>query len=55
MKLLEALHNHTANQRLNTCKACEHLQKEKMRCEFCGCFMRLKVMMPTAKCPKNKW
>lgn len=40
--------------RKEICKICEYFT-EFNRCSVCGCFMDLKVLIPTADCPKNKW
>lgn len=39
--------------RLMICRACEFFQKN--RCTKCGCFMKAKASMVTAKCPLGKW
>ena len=41
-------------ERWDMCNGCEFLT-EKLRCQKCGCFMRLKTRMGRAKCPINKW
>jgi hypothetical protein len=45
--------------RLSICVNCEYwsgkVQSETMRCRKCGCRMKLKVGMATAKCPIGKW
>jgi len=53
--LIEKLHNLEAKQRLQICEKCNFLDLANYKCLECGCFMRLKVMMPTARCPKSKW
>lgn len=40
-------------QRLEVCRACEFFQND--RCAKCGCFMKAKANMVTAKCPLGKW
>jgi len=41
--------------RLDTCNACEFLNKKSMRCNACGCKLEHKAKWKTADCPKNKW
>lgn len=46
-------------QRLGTCRACEHYDPEAYaglgRCNVCGCNMEVKSVMATEACPKGKW
>lgn len=44
-----------SKERLDICNVCEFLNKEKVQCTKCGCFMKLKTVIPTAKCPIGKW
>ena len=44
-----------SSQRIDICSTCEHLQKESIRCNLCGCFMNTKVRFDAAKCPAGKW
>lgn len=44
-----------ADQRLEICKQCEHLEQQTTRCDKCGCFMKGKTKLPFAKCPIDKW
>lgn len=49
---------HMKNARLDVCNNCEyasHAKTIKIRCGVCGCYMKAKVMIPTAKCPKDRW
>ena len=40
-------------QRLGVCQACEFFQND--RCTKCGCYMKAKASMVTAKCPLDRW
>lgn len=40
--------------RKEICKQCDKLI-ELNRCSICGCFMDVKVAIPSASCPDNKW
>lgn len=44
-----------ADRRLNICKECEHLSERFMKCKICGCFLKLKVFVPNATCPIERW
>ena len=44
-----------AQNRYDICKSCEHFNMEMKICNQCGCFMKIKVKMPGAFCPVNKW
>lgn len=45
--------------RLNICKTCDTYIAETMKCDNtkggCGCYMKAKVLVKEAKCPKKKW
>ena len=41
--------------RLDLCMSCEHLNKRLVKCNKCGCFMKLKTTLKQAKCPIGKW
>ncbi len=41
--------------RLEICMSCEHLNKRLVKCNKCGCFMKLKTTLKQAKCPIGKW
>lgn len=55
MKLIQALHTDKAKRRYEICLGCNRFSPINNKCLECGCFMRLKVMMPTAQCPKKLW
>ena len=46
--------NDIAMYRINICSQCEFLKKHT-RCEKCGCFMKVKTRLATARCPIGKW
>ena len=41
--------------RLAECHDCEHFIKTTSQCKKCGCFMKVKTKLATAKCPIGKW
>jgi len=41
--------------RLAICYSCEFFDEENIRCKKCGCNMKYKTKMDTAKCPIDKW
>jgi hypothetical protein len=43
------------NERFSICKECSELIKLTNQCKKCGCFMKIKVLIPNQKCPLNKW
>jgi len=47
----------TAEERLEVCKSCFFLQKtfNVYLCKKCGCFLELKIKVPSAECPMKKW
>lgn len=46
-------------QRLNICNTCDTYNSDTMKCDStkggCGCYMKAKVLIKKAKCPKDKW
>lgn len=44
-----------SNERLNTCKECERYIHSLNVCNYCVCFMPVKVKFPQAECPEGKW
>lgn len=44
-----------AKQRLKHCYECDEYESDCGRCKQCGCFMEFKSVLPSAKCPLNKW
>lgn len=43
------------NKRLEVCSGCPHFIKDDKRCNECGCFMKIKSHLKSAKCPLGKW
>lgn len=43
------------DQRYELCKNCEHLYAPTQNCQKCGCFVRLKIWLPSQHCPIHKW
>jgi hypothetical protein len=41
--------------RLAICNECKHFNKRLVKCNKCGCFMKLKSTLKQAKCPIGKW
>jgi rRNA maturation protein Nop10 len=44
-----------AKERLSICETCPSFTTLTHRCKECGCVMPLKVKLPHAFCPLNKW
>lgn len=42
-------------ERLDTCKSCEHLKADVMRCGMCGCLLEHKAKWATSNCPDKRW
>ena len=42
-------------ERLAICNECPWLDKRLVKCRKCGCFMKLKSTLGSAKCPIGKW
>ena len=50
----------TPEEKLKICQSCEFLNTEGLKmfrdfCNKCGCYMPIKVHVPIAHCPINKW
>ena len=43
------------DRRWSECQGCEHLIKATNQCKKCGCFMKVKTRISTARCPIGKW
>jgi hypothetical protein len=41
--------------RYELCTRCENFNKENSKCKLCGCYMKVKVMLPNAACPQKYW
>ena len=44
-----------AEARFSICQACPELIKLTSQCKKCGCFMKAKTTLESAKCPLGKW
>ena len=44
-----------SSKRYAICESCPSLLKLTHQCKECGCFMKLKVKLPAAVCPLDKW
>jgi len=42
-------------ERLSVCGSCPELIKLTYQCKKCGCFMKAKTRLDSAKCPIGKW
>jgi hypothetical protein len=47
--------NHTKQQRLSICNSCEFFNPALSQCKQCGCFLQIKTLWATEKCPLDKW
>lgn len=45
----------TSNARFDICLQCPELIKLSGQCKKCGCFMKVKTKLESAKCPIGKW
>jgi hypothetical protein len=43
------------NQRRDICQSCEWYFKQIQGCRKCGCFIPTKSLIPTSRCPLEKW
>ena len=44
-----------AKERAEICHDCDRLYKKSWTYKECGCFMKIKVMIPFVECPLGKW
>ena len=42
-------------ERLSTCEECEHFNTDKIRCNHCRCFIKVKANWLEQHCDLNKW
>lgn len=42
-------------ERLGICSTCDQFKKQDLKCDQCGCNMKIKVLIPQAVCPLCKW
>ena len=43
------------DKRFSICQGCDHFIKATSQCKKCGCFMKVKTRISTARCPVGKW
>jgi hypothetical protein len=56
--MLESLFDNrykVAEKRLAICNSCDEYDQKWKKCKKCGCFMEFKSLLPSAKCPLDKW
>lgn len=41
--------------RYSICQECPKLYKPTDTCKACGCFMKVKTLLPKVSCPLGKW
>ena len=41
--------------RYDICRSCPEFDSYWKTCNSCKCFMPIKVLIPSAKCPKGQW
>lgn len=44
-----------AGRRYAICRQCDRLRRGIKQCKECGCFVLLKVRVPSQSCPLGKW
>jgi hypothetical protein len=44
-----------AQARYDMCKICAEFNKTLYTCKKCGCFMKVKVKLIDAECPRDLW
>lgn len=45
----------TIEERLRTCRECEHFIPAQNRCPLCGCYTAFKARLRSQRCPAGKW
>lgn len=45
----------TFSKRINLCSSCENLDRDKWKCNICGCYVVKKTQMDTEECPIKEW
>jgi len=53
--VLKVVAPEVAAARLAACDGCDLLDRERMRCRSCGCFVKAKAQMSGERCPVGKW
>ena len=41
--------------RISVCNTCDSLDKDRLMCKECGCYIMKKSRMNTEECPLKKW
>ena len=54
-KTLDLVDVTESNNRMSICSSCPHMIKATVQCAKCGCFMKAKTKLKSAKCPIGKW
>ena len=44
-----------AKSRISICEKCSLFDNSRNTCQSCGCFIKAKVKLQSAKCPIGKW
>ena len=44
-----------SKKRLDICELCEYYNSKNKQCLKCRCFMEYKTLIPSSKCPLDKW
>ncbi len=52
---IEYMTSDESEKRIEICRSCEHLIPSIMQCKKCGCLMKFKTRIKTARCPVDKW
>lgn len=52
---MENVSDDVASCRMSICESCEFYDKESVRCNSCGCFLKIKTRWASEKCPIGKW
>lgn len=52
---MENVSDEVAACRMSTCQSCEFFDKNSVRCNSCGCFLKIKTRWASEKCPLDKW
>jgi hypothetical protein len=51
----DAISQYEKDRRLKICSGCIYWKEDSMRCQSCGCFMKIKAGFRSVKCPIGKW
>lgn len=53
IKMVDRANEETYEMRLSVCKSCDLLNAGT--CFACGCYVELRAVVKTSKCPRKKW